>query len=68
MTSIAFAGLTAAGKTTQGGQALAPGEERDVVSGLMQAGGEQGAGDPGAVHEQLHGDPSSYVRFSHTFV
>ena len=34
----------------QGGQALAPGEERDVVPGLVQAGGEQAAGNPGAVH------------------
>jgi putative drug exporter of the RND superfamily len=33
----------------QGSQAFAPGEERDVVvPGLMQAGGEQAAGNPGA--------------------
>ena len=52
----------------QGGQALAPGEERDVVPGLMQAGGEQAAGNPGAVHEQFHDHLLPRVRFSHTFV
>src|SRR5580700_6425377 len=47
----------------QGGQALAPGEERDVVvPGLMQAGGEQAAGNPGAVHEQFHGNLLSGLR------
>ena len=52
----------------QGGQALAPGEERDVVAGLMQAGGEQAAANPGAVHEQFHDNPPSYIRLIHTFV
>src|ERR1700729_1255235 len=44
-------------------QALTPGQERDVVPGLMQAGGEHAAGDPGAVHEQFHGK-SSRTRWS----
>jgi hypothetical protein len=52
----------------QGGQALTPGEERYVVPGLMQAGGEQAAGNPGAVHEQFHDNPLSRGRFSHTLV
>src|ERR1700733_2721421 len=52
----------------QGSQALAPGEKRDVVlSGLMEAAGEQAAGNPGAVHEQLHETTFfriiAYVRF-----
>ena len=52
----------------QGGQALAPGEERDILSGLMQAGGEQAAGNPGPVHEHSHDNPLSYARLNHTFV
>ena len=52
----------------QGGQALAAGEKRDVVPGLMQPGGEQAAGNPGAVHEQFHANPLSYIRINHTFV
>ncbi len=49
---------------SQDGQALASGDESDVVPGLTQAGGEQAPGNPGTVHEDFHGDPS----FSHTFV
>ena len=48
---------------SQGAQALASGEEGDVVPGLMQAGGEQAPGNPGTVHEKFHG--SSLI---HTFV
>src|SRR5712664_1053480 len=34
----------------------------------MQAGGEQAAGNPGAVHEQFHDNLLSDLRFNHTFV
>ena len=53
---------------TQGGQALAPGKEGDVVPGLVHADGEQAAGHPGPVHEQFHDDPLSRARLNHTFV
>src|SRR4051812_43553687 len=45
----------------QSGQAVAPGEERDVVTGLMHADGEQAAGDPGAEDEQFHANPQSVL-------
>src|SRR3954447_13519568 len=59
---------------TQGGQALAPGQERDVVPGLVQTGGEQAPDHPGPVDQQLHDVPSwwtpvqSYVRLNQTSV
>ena len=39
---------------SQCGQSAAAGEERDLVSGFVQAGGVQGAEDAGSVDEDLH--------------
>jgi hypothetical protein len=39
----------------QGGQTLAPRQERNVLPGLVQPGGELSAENPGTVRENFHG-------------